>query len=170
MLNFPTLRLRLVVLTGAAVASLAAMPASADVGNANLGVSATVSGMCNVTTSPVAFGEVDVTSGSNDDASGGISVVCTNGTAWAAAADEGAGASATIASRKMTSGSDSLNYSLYINDLRTSVWGDGTTGATIDDIGSGSAQAHTVYGRVPSGQTSVPEGVYADTVAVTLTY
>jgi hypothetical protein len=36
--------------------------------------------------------------------------------------------------------------------------------------GSGAAQANTIYGRVPSGQTSVPTGSYTDSVTISLTY
>jgi spore coat protein U-like protein len=41
---------------------------------------------------------------------------------------------------------------------------------TLGATGSGTAQAVTVYGRVFSGQTSVPTGSYSDTVAVTVSY
>jgi spore coat protein U-like protein len=71
----------------------------------------------------------------------------------------------------MTSGANLLNYNIYTTAARTTVWGNGTGGtAAIGGTGSGVAQAVTVYGRVGSGQTSVPAGAYADTVAVTITY
>ena len=158
--------LRLLVLTGAAVAAVAAQPAiAAD--TAEMGVSAEVTATCNVTTSPVAFGNVDVTSGSNVDATGGISVTCTNGTAWAAAADAGNGTGATITDRKMLSGANLLNYALYTDSARLVNFGGANT---ISGTGSGSAQASTVYGRVASGQTTVPGGSYADSVTISLTY
>ena len=166
MLNSTTRTLRTLALTGAAVAALVATPAlAAD--TAELGISAEVSGTCNVTTSAVAFGRVDVTSGSNVDATGGISVTCTNGTAWAAAADAGNGTGATVTARKMMSGTDLLNYALYTDSGRTTNFGGANT---ISGTGSGSAQASTVYGRVASGQTTVPAGSYADSVTISLTY
>src|SRR5436190_1433424 len=68
-------------------------------------------------------------------------------------------------------GTNLLNYNIYTTSARTTVWGDGTAStATIGGTGSGSAQSVTVYGRVGSGQTSLPAGAYADTVAVTVTY
>jgi spore coat protein U-like protein len=71
----------------------------------------------------------------------------------------------------MTAGANLLNYNIYTTTGRTTVWGDGTAGtATLAGTGTGAAQAVTVYGRVNSGQTSVPAGSYADTVAVTVTY
>lgn len=166
MLSSTSRTFRTLVLTGAAIAAVAAQPAlAAD--TAELAVSAEVSEVCNVTTSPVAFGTVDVTSGSNVDATGGISVTCTSGTAWAAAADAGNGSGATVTARKMTSGSDLLNYALYTDSGRTTNFGGANT---ITGTGTGSAQASTVYGRVPSGQTTVPVGSYADSVTISLTY
>lgn len=163
MLNFPTLSLRAIVLTGAAVAAFAATPAiAAD--SADLGVSATVSEVCNVTTLPVAFGSIDVTTAGDVDATGSFTVVCTSGTAWTAAADAGTGTGASTAARKMTSGANLLNYALYSDAGRT------TNLVSATGTGSGSAQANTVYGRVPSGQASVPAGSYADTVVISLTY
>ena len=71
----------------------------------------------------------------------------------------------------MTSGSNLLSYNLYTDSARTSVWGDGTGSTnTIGGTGTGGSQAVTVYGRVSLGQTGVPAGSYADTVAVTITY
>jgi spore coat protein U-like protein len=148
-----------------------AAPAMAATASSTLSVTATVTANCTVSTSAVAFGNVNTLSGSPVDASGSISVTCTNGTAWSAAAGAGGGTGATVAARKMLSGANLLNYALYSDSGRTTLWGDGTlTTAAITGTGSGSAQSSTIYGRVASGQSSVPAGSYADTVAVTVTY
>lgn len=158
------------VLLLASTAALGA-PAHAGTASSNLGVSATVSANCTVSTTAVAFGTVNTLAGTNVDAEGGISVTCTNGTSWSASAGTGTGTGATLASRKMKSGTNLLNYTLYTNDSRTSIWGDGTSGsAQVTNTGTGSAQSVAIYGRVFSGQTSVPAGSYSDTVAVTITY
>jgi len=137
----------------------------------NLTVSATVTANCSLSTSPVEFGDINTISGSSIDAAGGITVTCTGGTAWTASAGAGSGSGATLLSRRMTSGSNTLNYMLYTNSGRTTIWGDGTgTTGRITGTGSGSSQAITVYGRIPSGQGSVPAGIYGDTVQVTLSY
>lgn len=162
---------RSTALAGIAFAALAATPASAATTSDSLAVSASVTASCAVSTTAVAFGNVNVLSGSNVDATGGLSVTCTSGTAWSAAADAGAGTGASLATRKMANGSDLLNYVLYTDSGRTSVWGNGAGGtATFSDTGDGSAQASTIYARVPSGQASLPAGSYADTVTVTVTY
>lgn len=149
-----------------------ASPAFAQQDTENLAVSATVSENCVVATSPVAFGSVDVTLNANSDSTGGISVTCTSGTAWTATADDGAAPAGTLAVRQMASGINLLNYALYTDSARTSVWGDGVGGTTgtITGTGTGTADEHIVYARVPSGQTTAPAGSYTDTVVVTVTY
>ncbi|MBV8687950.1 MAG: spore coat protein U domain-containing protein [Alphaproteobacteria bacterium] len=164
-----------IVRCGVAAAIAAAFGASpafaADVGS-SLGVNATVSANCTVSTSPVAFNDVDVTSGQAVQGTGSVSVTCTNGTAWAALADAGAGTGADLASRKMANGANLLSYSLFTDSARTQLWGDGIEGATatFSDTGTGSVQTKTVYGLIPAGQTGVPAGDYADTVQVTVSY
>lgn len=165
-------RIGLASLATIIAATVAAQPALAQEASSSLSVSATVTESCVVSTSPVAFGNADVTSGASIDGSGAISVTCTSGTAWEAAAGLGAGTDATLASRKMVNGANLLNYGLYTDEARTNVWGDGVDGATaiISDTGQGTAQEKTIYGRIPAGQTSLPSGSYADTVTVTVTY
>jgi spore coat protein U-like protein len=164
---------RLIGATTLTAAIVAASPAQAVTTPGSLDVSATVTANCALSTSAVAFGNVDVTSGANNDAAGSISVTCTNGTAWTASADAGAGTGASLASRKMNDGaSNLLNYVLYTDSSRTNVWGDGVGGTTalVSGDGTGTADTRTIYGRIPSGQTGVPSGIYGDTVAVTVTY
>lgn len=67
----------------------------------------------------------------------------------------------------MMSGANLLNYALYTDSARTTNFGGANT---ISGTGSGSAQASSVYGRVASGQTTVPSGSYADSVTISLTY
>lgn len=164
--------LRFCATAAAAAFAVAAVPASAASTTSSLTVDATVTANCSVTTTAVSFGSVNVLSGTNADAPGGLSVTCTNGTAWSASADAGVGTGASLATRKMASGANLLNYALYTDSARTTVWGDAATTATVkfSGTGTGAAQASTIYGRIASGQTSVPAGSYADTVTVTVTY
>lgn len=159
--------------TGVAIAALLpfAAPAQAGTVSSNLSVNATVTANCTVSTSALNFGSVDTLSASAVDGSGGISVTCTSGTGWTAAADVGGGSGATFATRRMSQGANLLSYSLYTNAARTNVWGDGTgSTVTIGNTGTGAVQNVTVYGRIPGSQSSAPPGSYADTVSVTVTY
>ena len=148
-----------------------ATPAAAATVGGTLNVNANVTANCTVSTSALAFGSVNVIGGSNVDGSGGLTITCTSGTAWSAAAGVGAGTGASFTSRRMTSGANQLGYNLYTTSGYATVWGDGTASTgLLTGTGTGSAQSITVYGRVGSGQTGVPAGSYVDTVAVTVTY
>ncbi|HEX8401525.1 MAG TPA: spore coat U domain-containing protein [Allosphingosinicella sp.] len=162
---------RRAALAGSFLAAVSAAPAFAADASSTLSVSANVTSNCAVSTTPLAFGNVDVTTGAAVNGTGGLSVTCTNGTAWSAAADQGAGTGADLVTRKLANGSNLLDYRLYIDSNRSEVWGDGADStSTFIDTGTGSAQSKTIYGRILAGQNGVTSGAYADTVTVTVTY
>jgi spore coat protein U-like protein len=113
------------------------------------------------------FGAIGVLT-ANQDSTSTISVQCTNSTPYDIGLNEGTGSGATIATRKMTSGSNTINYSLYTDTARTSVWGN-TAGTMHHGTGNGAAQPYTVFGRVPVQAMPAP-GAYTDTITVTVTY
>lgn len=83
--------------------------------------------------------------------------------------DAGTGTGATVAVRKMTSGANAVNYSLYSDSGHTTVWGNTVGTNTVAATGNGSTQSYTVYGRVTAQTTPAP-GTYTDTITVTVTY
>lgn len=134
-------------------------------------VQLTLTSGCAVSATDLNFGSAATPIASNIDQVSTISATCTLLTPYTLALDAGTGSGASFATRKMTNGADTVNYSLYTDLLRTTVWGDGTGGSsTTSGNGLGVLPVlHTVYGRVPSGQ-NVPANSYSDTVTVTLTY
>jgi spore coat protein U-like protein len=114
------------------------------------------------------YGTQGVLGGSVDQTST-IQVQCTNTTPYNIGLDAGVGAGATVAVRKMTNTGVTINYSLYSNAGRTTVWGDTIATDTVAATGNGASQSYTVYGRVPAQTTPAP-GLYTDTVTVTVTY
>lgn len=162
---------RIVAMAAAATAIVAAAPASAQTATSTMAVGATVTNNCVVTTTPITLGNIDATSTAARDATGAIAVTCTNGAAWSAAADAGQTAGATPGARQMTNGTDLLNYALYSDTTRTTLWGDGTAGTSaITDTGTGVVQNKTIYASVLPGQTSAHIGTYTDQINVTVTY
>lgn len=105
----------------------------------------------------------------NVDNTSTLSVQCTNTTPYNIGLDAGVGAGATVAVRKMTSGGNTVNYSLYTDAGRTTVWGNTVGTDTVAATGNGAAQSYTIYGRVPPQSTPAP-ATYTDTVTVTVTY
>lgn len=150
------------LITGSSVAQ-----AQAD--SDTIAVSATVISSCNVDASDLPFGDYDPVSAGPLDAATTVDVTCTSGTSYVVALDEGLGAGATVAVRRMTGGADVLQYSLYRNAGRTNVWGETAGIDTVAGTGTGLAQTLNVYGRAPANQTA-PAGSFSDTVTVTVTY
>ena len=153
----------------AAALVLAAPAGFASTTTTTFTVTATVLSSCTLVGGvPLAFGVY--TPGVTKDASTTFTSVCTTGTPYTLALSAGGGSGATFATRRMTSGADTLDYSLYSDAGRTTVWGDGTGGSsTVASTGTGLVQTFSVYGRIPSSAAATI-GVYADTITVTATY
>lgn len=131
-------------------------------------VSLTITASCTVSATPLSFGSTGLISGSIDSSSS-VTVTCTDSTPYNVGLDAGTGAGATVASRKMSAGLSTVNYTLYQNAGRTTIWGNSVGTDTASGTGDGSAQVLTVYGRVPA-QTTPVAGSYSDTITVTVTY
>ena len=129
---------------------------------------ATVLANCTVSATAVNFGSSGPIT-SNVDASGTVSVACTNATPYAVALNGGNAGASDPTQRKMSKGTESITYGLYQNPARSQPWGSTSGGNTVGGSGSGSGQALTVYGRVAS-QTTPSPGTYTDSVVVTVTY
>jgi spore coat protein U-like protein len=136
---------------------------------ASIAVSATVLSSCGVTALPLAFGTYSPTQSTNTTAQTTVAVTCTNGTPYNVGLNAGAGTGATVATRKMTSGSNTLNYSLYQDSGYSTVWGNTIGSNTVAGTGSGLVQTINVYGSATALQ-AVPAGAYTDTITVSLTY
>lgn len=133
-----------------------------------LSISATVAKACTVSASSLNFGNY---MGSPLNSVAAITATCTNGTAYQIGLDAGTAPGATVTHRSMIGPSSVLlNYNLYSDSSRSVNWGNTLGTDTVGGTGSGNAQALTVYGQIPSGQTTVVAGNYSDTVTVTLTY
>lgn len=114
------------------------------------------------------FGTQGVLS-ANVDQTSTIAVQCTPTTPYNIGLDAGTGSGATVATRKMTSGGNTVSYTLYSDSGRTTVWGNTVGTDTVAATGNGAGQNYTVYGRVAAQATPAP-GSYSDTITVTVTY
>ncbi len=166
---------RRILATAAAIAFIVAVGAfftSVGAGSktAALGVSATVNANCTITTTAVAFGATyDPVAGSDVEATGKVTVACTKGASATVALDDGQNSShVAVTTRTMKdAGTNYLDYELYSDGGRTTIWNAANTVAY--NAPSKDATDLTVYGRIPSGQ-DVPAGAYGDSVTATITY
>ncbi len=113
------------------------------------------------------FGTQGVLS-ANVDQTSVINITCTNTTPYNIGLDKGLNGSSVL-TRQMKAGAAVVNYSMYSDSGRTTNWGNTVGTDTVAATGNGSAQAFTVYGRIPP-QTSPAAGTYTDTITVTVTY
>jgi spore coat protein U-like protein len=160
-------------LSGAAMAAAAFGPAtSAATATANLGVSATVTNNCTISTAALAFGSYDPVvahASTNLDGTGTVIVACTKGATATIGLGLGSNASGSVR-RLKDSGTNYITYELYQDSGRSTVWG--TAGGALLSPGaapSKTARNFTVYGRVASNQ-DVPAGSYNDTVVATVNF
>lgn len=134
----------------------------------NMPVTIVIENACEISTAPTTldFGTTGVLS-ANIDSTSTLSVTCTTDAPYNIGL--GGGGSNDITARVMTNAGNTVGYQLYQEAARTTVWGETVNTDTVADVGNGTAQPITVYGRVPP-QATPPAGTYNDTVTVTATY
>ena len=120
----------------------------------------------------LSFGAYDVF-GPNLDAAGSLTYVCTGvlpGDNVVITLETGGASSYTP--RQMQSGPYRLDYNIFLDATRFSIWGDGTGGSVIyGPVVPLEALPVVVpmYGRVPAGQNAYV-GTYTDTIIVTMSF
>lgn len=127
---------------------------------------------CDVSASTLAFGNVNPLTGAQT-AEGEVTIDCIGLAELfpSMPVRMQSGANGTISSRKMKSAAGNLlDYNIYTTDQYNSIWGNGTTGLTVNVSGGLLAIGHwtttrRVYGRV-TPQTNTPPGNYTDTVVL----
>lgn len=132
---------------------------------------ASVAAQCNLSAANLPFGAVNPLS-TQVDATTTLTVNCTKNSPYTVGLDAGVTTGATIAQRLMANGSNTMQYNLYTNFARSSIWGN-SSGSWVSGTGAGLAttQTLTVYGRVASGQINLAVGNYQEnTITVTVTY
>lgn len=149
---------------------LLAVNAQAATTTTTFQVTATVNSACTVSASDLAFGIYDPSAAANNNTST-VTVTCTKATAYDIGLDKGLyGASTLTRQMKHATLADLINYSLSSVVTQASNWGDVVGTDTVHVASAtGAAEAHTVYGRIATGQY-VTAGSYADTITVTVTY
>ncbi|MBI5599155.1 MAG: spore coat protein U domain-containing protein [Deltaproteobacteria bacterium] len=146
------------VLSGASGVAMAATATS------NMTATATVISTCRITSvTNVAFGSYDPTDTANLDSTGSFTFRCTRGTDYDLY---------ITGARTMNSATwvgDNLNFELYSDSGRTSVYPSASVGIT-GTAASNAADVRTVYGRVAAGQDVRAASDYTKTVVVTVQF
>lgn len=128
----------------------------------NVAVSASVAANCVLTAGSLAFGAYDPLVANDTaalDQSGTFTIRCVKGVT----ANVGLGDGLYTGRQMSAGGVDRLDYELYQDAGRTTVWTDSGAGRLAYTAASKSASTLTIYGRVAAGQ-DVAAGSYVDTV------
>jgi spore coat protein U-like protein len=134
---------------------------------------ATGQAVCSVSASGVAFGVYNPFAGGPQNATGTVTVNCSQFFgAYSVALNGGLNGGGGFSNRRMRAGPAPLGYQLYVDAGHTAVWGDGTGGSVTVNSGTCFANCKTsysVHGRIPARQAVGP-GTYGDTILVTVTF
>jgi spore coat protein U-like protein len=133
----------------------------------NVAVSASVAANCVLTAGSLDFGAYDPL-GANDtadlDQAGSFAVKCVKGSA--AQLGLGQGANYSAGRRLVSGGTNYLNYELYKDAGRSTVWTGVGAGRLAYTATTKAEQTISIYGRVTGGQDAAA-GSYTDTVVAT---
>ena len=156
-------------LAAAAALAFAVGGAGAATTTSTFQVRATITATCAILAAPdLDFGSLGVLT-ANADQSSTIQVQCTDTTPYNIGLNAGTGSGASVATRKLSNGGAVINYSLYTDNARSTVWGNTIGTDTVAATGNGASQSYIVYGRIPPQSTPAP-GSYTDLITVTVTY
>jgi spore coat protein U-like protein len=159
-----------ILLSGLSFLALSAGIAHAATATTTFTSKIVITAACAVTATNLDFGTQGIIA-ANVDMTSTISVTCTNTTPYAVGLNSGTYGTAVTA-RKMkvlAAGVDAVSYAMFRDSARTLNWGNTVATDTLAGVGTGLAQALTVYGRV-AAQAAVAPGTYTDIVSVTVTY
>jgi len=133
---------------------------------------------CTFSMQNIDFGTINLAANVNFDINATFQASCSGiaGRTVRVCPNFGAGSGGVAAGgnpRYMLSGTTQLRYNIYRNNARTTVWGSRfwgfaptppTVNVTLNGAGVGSA-TFVARGRIPSGQTSLPTGIYTSSFA-----
>jgi spore coat protein U-like protein len=129
---------------------------------------------CNVSAGPLSFGPYDPLSPLGSTTSGVITVSCNQAPPPIVTIQISPSAvSGGFFPRRMqrASGSDLLDYNLYLDPGVTVVWGDGTAGTSTQSkrVTKNKPWNVTIYGRMPGLQNVTP-GNYGDSIGISIIF
>jgi spore coat protein U-like protein len=114
---------RIAVLLLLGILPWAEVHAQAQTAQTTFVVKARVQAVCEVTATDLDFGTFTAEAGSPLVGSTLLRATCTPGSTYNVGLDAGTSAGATVNARKMVSGANNLNYQLYSDSSRSTIWG-----------------------------------------------
>jgi spore coat protein U-like protein len=161
---------RLLIAATALIGILTVQDALAATAGSTISVSASVGTACGVSATPLLFRTV-APGANTTTGTATVTVTCTSGGAYDVGLDYGANSNpGTQRNLLGTNLGGLVTYGLFQDSAAlTTPWGPVIGTNTLHETGNGSAQAWTVYGKIPGSQGPAGDA-YTDTVNVTVTY
>ncbi len=160
------------VVTGLLLLLAAAGPVAANSIGARMEVTATVAPNCRLSVPPLSFGTYDPLDGNAiqpADASTVITVTCTRSTGAAVSFDFGLNPASGVGRAMAGPATERLQYQIYRDAARSLVWSQGENAVRVISRGVTTADALTVFGRIPPRQEVAP-GAYSDLLTATVDF
>lgn len=125
---------------------------------------------CNITATPLAFGNYDTLSTTPLDSTASLNISCKPKKPFTVTVQFSPGSSGSFSQRSM-SGPGTLLYNLFTDASMTNIMGDGTGGSSTLQriVDKANPWNLTIFGRIPALQT-VPAGIYADSLTATILF
>lgn len=134
-----------------------------------------VQSSCSITASAIDFPTYNPLGGQAVRGDGSLTTLCTRGTRFEVALNDGTGGGTAATGRLMTtddSSGDTLMFNLYRDSARSQIWGE-DDGMRYVGNGNGidpsNAVTPQVFAEIPANQT-VAEADYSSTITATLTF
>ena len=125
---------------------------------------------CSVSTTSVRFSSYDVFSTIPLDTTGSVTFNCDAALSVSMVLNRGG--SSTFNPRRMTKGSEPVNYNLYLDASKSTIWGDGTGNTSVYSNPSTPVNQNvtvTIFGSMPARQNA-SVGSYTDSISVTINF
>ncbi len=135
----------------------------------NFDVTMTIVANCVIAASPLDFGAAQGVLSSAVQATSTLNVTCSNTTPYNVGLNAGSGAGSSGTTRYMSGtggNTGTVRFNLF-QTLGATAWGNTQGTNTLGGVGTGSAQALTVYGEVPAQATPMPD-TYKSTITATV--
>lgn len=110
--------------------------------------------VCTVNTQSVNFGSYDTFSNQHLESTGTINISCDSTANYTIALSTGSG---TFLQRTLVFTTHRLDYNLFTDAARTTIWGDGSGGTSMVSGSTATTASHNVYGRIRQDKMSMLE-------------
>jgi spore coat protein U-like protein len=105
-----------------------------------------------------------------NNTTGSVTTQCTKGASYTVGINNGQNYNYILQTRRLADQGHYVQYSIYSDQGYLIPWGNVGTSNALSLVGTGLAQTHTLYARIPKGQSSVPPGNYQDSLIVSLDF